>query len=418
MSLAKGSTGRGVDFTALSYNILAKSLGSNCIPWVMALRDSSLGKEVEAATGQRWEAWKDSTLSPPYKAHFHKNYASGDYHLMREFWAAPRLQSAEDIPSTLSGLRYAGEDAVSYSAESTEVTCYTLRGVILRALPDHRDLALRLVADLLAAEETIFKWATRGPRIFARICSAEVDIVALQEYDCNNALALYGGSTEARTFCDAMLDAGYNCAVLKDCGKDDGTAVFWRREAFEVATATDGKAEYEVLEASGVRLDESAVALPLTCPPPLPPGCPPQHQGSLVILDMLERWHKRHPGKDGEMAYDTEQTLLAATDRRSVGSVHLRHLATGETLWVVTAHLMTTSRDKASTNAFPGEVRAGELEFIRDKIGTMIGASTKEPPKVLFMGDFNTPVHDDRQLFRTYRMMCELTVTVPVWMTY
>ena len=43
--------------------------------------------------------------------------------------------------------------------------------------------------------------------------------------------------------------------------------------------------------------------------------------------------------------------------------------ADGGVVWVAVTHLMTTSRDNARKNAYPGEVRAGELVRTRTLAG-------------------------------------------------
>ena len=52
-------------FTALTYNILARSLGSNTIPWCIAI-DAAFRERVEAATSTKWSAFKSATLTPEY----------------------------------------------------------------------------------------------------------------------------------------------------------------------------------------------------------------------------------------------------------------------------------------------------------------------------------------------------------------
>merc|ERR1719217_1185449 len=54
-------------------------------------------------------------------------------------------------------------------------------------------------------------------------------------------------------------------------------------------------------------------------------------------------------------------------------------------------HMMTTSRDSAKTNGFPGEVRAGEFAKARE----VLGAFVRPGEAVLFCGDFNTGPHED-----------------------
>ena len=84
----------------MTYNILAKSLGSNCIPWVIEI-SSSRKDRVEASTNKKWNDWRLDVLQTAYKAHFHKNDASGDYMAMRAFWSASRCSCQEDVPESL-----------------------------------------------------------------------------------------------------------------------------------------------------------------------------------------------------------------------------------------------------------------------------------------------------------------------------
>jgi len=51
---------------------------------------------------------------------------------------------------------------------------------------------------------------------------------------------------------------------------------------------------------------------------------------------------------------------------------------------------MTTSRDSAKTNEYPGEVRAGELRAVREELRARV------PPgeAVIFAGDFNTDARE------------------------
>ena len=70
-----------------TYNILAKSLGSNCIPWAIEI-PPRLREKLEKATGKPWDMWRKEILHAAYKTHFHKNLHSGDYMTMRALWSA------------------------------------------------------------------------------------------------------------------------------------------------------------------------------------------------------------------------------------------------------------------------------------------------------------------------------------------
>ena len=94
--LAKRQRRRAIDsrsFFVVSYNMLAESLGSNCIPWVMSLSeewDERLKRNCPSGT---WEKIK-AHLGEEYRAHFHKNTHSqknpDEYHLMRKLWSVIR----------------------------------------------------------------------------------------------------------------------------------------------------------------------------------------------------------------------------------------------------------------------------------------------------------------------------------------
>ena len=73
---------------------------------------------------------------------------------------------------------------------------------------------------------------------------------------------------------------------------------------------------------------------------------------------MREAWHPLGGADDGP-------TPMALSDRRNAALVRLTHRASGAIVWVCAAHLMTTSRDGARTNRYPGEVRAGEFVALR-----------------------------------------------------
>ena len=88
---------------------------------------------------------------------------------------------------------------------------------------------------------------------------------------------------------------------------------------------------------------------------------------------------------------------MALSDRRNAALVRLTHLASGGAVWVCAAHLMTTSRDSARTNRYPGEVRAGELVALRELVTSNVrggGGGDQSGAALLLMGDFNTPPGD------------------------
>ena len=57
-------------FTVVTYNVLAKSLGSNCIPWAMDI-SATLCDKVSLHTEQHqkmsWDEWRKAKLGPAYK---------------------------------------------------------------------------------------------------------------------------------------------------------------------------------------------------------------------------------------------------------------------------------------------------------------------------------------------------------------
>ena len=362
-------------FTALTYNILARSLGSNTIPWCIAI-DAAFRERVEAATSTKWSAFKSATLTPEYKAHFHKNFAAGEYTAMRAFWAARKCASAADLPASLPHLRFVAEDTVAYTADGAERVATTLRGLLRQNLPE--SLALELFSHIVAAEEAVYAWAVRGPRLFSEVTRPRFgggppDIVALQEYDAHEAVARYRGDAD-ETFAAAMDAAGWTGALFKDPKggpQASGLGVFWRRAAF--VAAADGGGEFEGGE---IECDAGGGAF----------GVPARS------VDMREAWHPLG-GAD-----DDGPTPMALSDRRNAALVRLTHRASGAIVWVCAAHLMTTSRDGARTNRYPGEVRAGEFVALRELVASEVrgggGGGDQSGAAMLLMGDFNTPPGD------------------------
>lgn len=369
---AKAPPTPSAEVVVVNYNILAKSLGSNCIPWVMSV-SPELRQRVEMQTGRAWIEWKADTLASAYKSHFHKNYSSGDYATMRGLWSA-RLDSVADLPAALNGLTFVGPDRVSYRPDEGEVVvAITLHGVLLEALP--QPLATDLFEHLMAAEEGIYSWAIRGPRIFhactqPALCSGGgscgfADLIALEEYDCHEAVAKYRDGHGEETFCEAMTAAGYDGVLFKDpvLGKTpfSGLAIYWRRGVFELpSSVTDSVNGCQVLECGDT-------------------------EACVCNFDLGEHWHPQPKSTDSGA---NGAALMKTVDRRNVGMVHLRHCASGSSIHCIAAHLMTKSRDGRQTNQYPGEVRSAELATIRrlllqnDRVGPRDG--------VLFMGDLNT----------------------------
>lgn len=369
-------------FMAVSYNILARSLGSNCIPWVMSV-SQTFQTDVESATGKSWAVWKKEVVQSEYMRHFHKNLGTGDYTVMRQFWSARRCASQADVPASLKGVLFENEDHVSYLDKAGQrVTATTMRGLLRSNLPE--ELGIELFDHIMSLEETVYSWRTRGPRLFAEITHSRTfravdscdavdeylpDVVMLQEYDAHLASADYRGEGVEESFPSAMAALGYSGALFKDPlhGRTppSGLGIFWRSDAFEPCG-----------DASVMRLMQGL-------------ECGENVSGLVANVDMMERWHL----KKGD-AYVEESELMPDADRRNLALLRLRHRETGRSLCIAATHLMTTSRDSANTNAFPGEVRAGEIATVRAEVQRF--ASPGEA--LLLVGDFNTDAQD-RHIF-------------------
>lgn len=345
----------GHSFRVLTYNILARSLGSNTIPWVLNVSPQTK-ERIEASTGQPFHAWRRSHVDDEYKRHWHKNFHSGDYAAMRALWGGRVVKSDGDIPAKLKGLKFDEEDKVMYVKGGLPVVAITLRGVLRRALGETE--GLRLFAEISEKDATIYDWAARGPKVFD-VCTAGADVVTLAEYDVHSAKAAYAGPS--MPFAESMARAGYDGAFFTDplIGRTPpaGLGVFWRKETFELVEDTDTR----VVECNST-------------------------SGTLSNHDLLETWHPLvvH-GAAGVTAME-----LPAADRRQAAVARLRHKASGKTVCVVAVHLMTTSRDGPGVTRYPGEVRAGELATVKGIVGNI---ASKEDAVVL-CGDFNTPPGD------------------------
>mmetsp|Transcript_25085 Transcript_25085/g.75304 ORF Transcript_25085/g.75304 Transcript_25085/m.75304 type:complete len:455 (-) Transcript_25085:6-1370(-) len=337
-------------FTVLTYNILARSLGSNTIPWVMSVSAATRAR-VERQTGQPWGEWRKAYIDDEYKRHWHKNFKSGDYTAMRRLWGRP-VRSAADVPDALKGLAFDSEDRVSYERGGAPAIATTLRGVLRGALGEAE--GARLFDEVAAADAEVYDWEARGPRLFAKAAKSGADVVALEEYDAHAAEAVYDGTRG--TFAAAMDAAGYDGVFFRDPleGRTPpaGLGVFWRREAFE---ACGGAFPTDV-------------------------GCG-EGGGGVSNHDLLERWHPLVvPGV--EDAQD-----LPAKDRRNAAVARLRHRASGRALALVAVHLMTTARDGPGITRFPGEVRSGELARLK----ALVEEAVEPGDAVVLCGDFNTP---------------------------
>ena len=152
----------GHSFRVLTYNILARSLGSNTIPWVLNVSPQTRAR-IEDKTGQAFNNWRRTAVDEEYKRHWHKNFHSGDYAAMRALWGCRVLRSDSDIPEKLSGLKFESEDKVLYVKGGLPTVATTLRGVLRRSLGEAE--GLRLFAEVSEKDSTIYDWAARGPRV-------------------------------------------------------------------------------------------------------------------------------------------------------------------------------------------------------------------------------------------------------------
>ncbi|KAJ1459423.1 hypothetical protein M885DRAFT_511377 [Pelagophyceae sp. CCMP2097] len=333
-------------FSALTYNILARSLGSNTIPWILQVAEP-MRLRVEAKRGTNWATWKKECVEQEYKQHWHKNLASGDYAAMRLLWGR-RVFDDGDLPETLrDGVRVVGEDALRLASGGEAFR--TLRGVLRASLGP--ELGLECFEDIVSREELVYAWETRGPKIFKEAAAA-YDVAVLLEYDCHDAVAAYDGA-KRETFASAMRAAGFDGIFASDPLLDreppSGLALFWRRNKFELAPA-DGAAA----AAAGLGV------LRLACGDSL--------RGAAWNVDLEECVER-----DGVLS------AMPAADRRNALLARLRLRETGDVVNVVAAHLMTTSRDAG------GGVRARELRTIR-----RLALDRATGDALVCLGDFNT----------------------------
>ena len=380
------------EFSVATYNMLAKSLGTNTIPWVMNVSPLVQRRVVQATapSNRSFKEWVDETLKPEYMQHFHKNFDSGNYAAMRSFWGHPTsLTSQDDIPKELQhGLTWIDEDTVSYDTKSTTTSssddsknsqttektttvAKTLRGISKQCLPE--DVFHEFFNEVSSKEQNIYSWhQVRGSRIFSTIRNLNPDILSIQEYDCHDVVAKYSEDDKAEiSFSQAMSSIGYSGVFLKDplLNRDppSGIGVFWLNDTFEAVGANDGT------KLSGmITLNCNSQGL----------------NGSIHNVDLQERWHTNTNKNDVPQ-------LMKAADRRNGVLCRLKHKGSGRTVALCTAHLMTTSRDSAKTNKFPGEVRAGELVQLRE----LVEAHVEPDDALVFVGDFNTDAMVANEIF-------------------
>lgn len=198
-------------FTAVTFNIFARSLGSSVIPWVLNISPEAQAIISRSKVNPKLDIkdWLKRTATIEYKQHFHRNFASGDKELMRGVWSA-RIDSREDVPLGLpfvtcvkpDELQYPGKIEAAGSAASAiceSQTAITFRGLLRRDIPDVAD---ELFNEFVSNEE-FFKWENRGPEIFEiatkraisellpeESCPMLSDLVTLCEVETHFSLAL------------------------------------------------------------------------------------------------------------------------------------------------------------------------------------------------------------------------------------
>jgi hypothetical protein len=159
-------------FTAVTFNILARSLGSSVIPWVLNVSNRArdiVGTSRDVPSDFDIKRWLRGTAEVEYKEHFHRNFASGDKESMRSMWSAC-VERQDEVPAVLKFVECVEADRLRYPGKRDDkATATTLRGLLRRDIPDVAD---ELFAEL-TKDEHIFRWETRGPRIFeTATCSA------------------------------------------------------------------------------------------------------------------------------------------------------------------------------------------------------------------------------------------------------
>ena len=488
-------------------NILAKSLGSNTIPWCLTL-SSSLHTQADSALAsyysdinhhdcepglapKNWKEWKKYKLAAQYLKSFHKNFDSGDYTKMRSFWGTRQCKSSKDIPYPLSShLRFEKEDCISYETEiyvpidpamreidgtsenrkeKKRVMALTLRGVLfaepaftVSSGPSSTSLALQLFEEIVSLEENVFDWSVRGPRIFQSLlfpppplslpmftstdCKEKYplpDIVALQEYDIHSSKACYRqqdvlSQTHEETFSEAMRREGYSGIFFSDPlltrKPPSGIAIYFKHDRFELCDAfgfpltfqelsnnLDENHFIETCKAVNCHEQDIPWTISLSCGKTIDHLNSKSHTDTnptttgpaAVNIDMMERWT---PFRRIQRTYNSENEelqLLKLSSRRNAGFIRLRERhEPNRILHVLTVHLMTTSRDGPKSNKYPGEIRARELEVLKDLVKHHVIDSTVAPssipcaqpirtnnkdevtstmkPVCVLLGDFNT----------------------------
>ena len=371
----------------ISYNIFARSLGSNCIPWVMTV-SREWEKRIEVVTGKSWGLFVKDCLLPEYKTHFHKNYTSGNKVEMRQLWSM-RVNGPHDIPTSLGGLSYVDENCLEYFDGKGEAGAMrratTLPGVLQMHLPVplHNELY-----DHIMSVEQQFQWNRRGPRIFEEITKIRADfdlrpspeIVSLCEYDVHEVSAVYRkrckgncAPLKEESFAEAMAEVGYAGILMRSPDEHDnsGLGVFWKKSAFKLERGEELK-ENSIMLLPGEDLCNSA-----------------------FNYDLHEGYHRLLRDQPDKSCYET----LPTSERKHISCVRLIHKETGKLLLVVSLHLTTATKDSTHSE-YEGEIRACQLHKISRIIATHLNGSyskdsthnTQAIDGILVMGDFNMDV--------------------------
>ena len=500
-------------------NILAKSLGSNAIPWCLTLSpkletkaDSALANfyennlshnnkhQQQQSFPKNWKTWKDSILAKQYLKSFHKNFHSGDYTQMRSFWGIKKCNSPSDIPTSLApNIRFEKQDCISYvqknqvnSKEEERIIAFTLRGTLFSEpafilthssviKDESKTLAFELFQNIMSLEENVYQWHVRGPRLFKSLLfPSPPDIIALQEYDIHRAEACYDKCNDPNpknhttTFEKAMRNKGYSGIFFSDPLQSrhppSGIAIYFKHDKYELCHASgkslsihdlllsqkyrDGNQHfaYDIDTTSTMsnhNLDGNQTDFTTTqsdCPWTITLPCGnvvdeiqsySSHLDLTLIgpaalnMDMMEYWtpvsKKAKQGGKSSTAIGTsassdkcnfgqhvQSSLMKPADRRNAGFIRLKERYFPHRIFhIITAHLMTTSRDCSKTNFYPGEVRAREIFSLKniahqhvvgsftnqdsnsnsnsnENMVTSLKPNEKKSSTLILLGDFNT----------------------------
>tara|TARA_B110000208_G_scaffold101116_1_gene126075 strand:+ start:35 stop:1843 length:1809 start_codon:yes stop_codon:yes gene_type:complete len=423
-------------FDVVSYNILAGTLGSNTIPWVTSISSEMLLR-VNAALGAAssdggvsdWESLLRGPISAAYTAHFHKNWdvlpdGLNESAHMRRVWAMRDVRSTADLDALLRPkLRVVGPDVLEYTRakDGRSLRASTLRGVLASTLGP--PLGQSVFDDIMESESRLCGWRVRGPAVVDRMLGLTTGgtweerpaLLLIQEYDTEKwscapfstpsveaataataaeepqtqrprldaaaaAAAAAAAGPEEVTFRTALVRHGYGGVIFNKPSGQHCVAAYWRRDCFTSA-ATAGSDDGVVIVSCGESVADTAYAFDLQCS---------SHR--------QQRDDEDGDGGGGGSGTALPLTLLKERDRRCAGFVRLLPVegaagaaaaddddAPPPPLWACVTHLMTTSRDCAKLNHFPGEVRAGELAVL----GKLAARVVPRGEAMLLGGDFN-----------------------------